>query len=140
MSGPGHSRDGRAVGGSLAVKSAETLRGDEPPRLQLISANLAWVRIPTKSITHSDGNRSAVPTETGHPWPLYGSNRLRATGGVAARDVPSVVPWSSWKVECRDAPSSHPGGQTPACADERRGRTERFDDGSPDSAGARRRR
>ena len=41
MSGPGHSRDGRAVGGSLAVKSAETLRGDEPPRLQLISANLA---------------------------------------------------------------------------------------------------
>ena len=41
MSGPGHRRDGRAVGGSLAVKSVETLRGDEPPRLRLISANLA---------------------------------------------------------------------------------------------------
>ena len=27
-------------GGSLAVKSVETLRGDEPPRLRLISANL----------------------------------------------------------------------------------------------------
>ena len=31
-------------------------------------------------------------------------------------------------------------GHKPACADERRGRTERFDDRSPDSAGARRRR
>ena len=41
MSGPGHRRDGRAVGGSLAVKSVETLRGDERPRLRLISANLA---------------------------------------------------------------------------------------------------
>ena len=41
MSGPGHRRDGRAVGGGLAVKSAETLHGDEPPRLRLISANLA---------------------------------------------------------------------------------------------------
>ena len=29
------------MGGSLAVKSVETLRGDEPPRLRLISANLA---------------------------------------------------------------------------------------------------
>ena len=28
------------MGGSLAVKSVETLRGDEPPRLRLISANL----------------------------------------------------------------------------------------------------
>ena len=30
MSGAGYRRDGRAVGGSLAVKSVETLRGDEP--------------------------------------------------------------------------------------------------------------
>ena len=59
------------------------------------------------------GRATPAPTatETGHPRPLYGSNRLRATGRVVARDVPSVVPWSSWKVECRDAPSSHPGDQ-----------------------------
>ena len=41
MGGPGGPRDGRAVGGSLAVTSVETLRGDEPPRLRLISANPA---------------------------------------------------------------------------------------------------
>ena len=41
MSGPGHQRDGRAVGGGLTVKSVETLRGDEPPRWRLISASLA---------------------------------------------------------------------------------------------------
>ena len=41
MSGPEYRRDGRAVGGSLAVRSVETLRGDEPPRLRLISANPA---------------------------------------------------------------------------------------------------
>ena len=42
MSGPWHRRDGRAVGGGLVVKSVETLRGDEPPWLRLISGNLAY--------------------------------------------------------------------------------------------------
>ena len=42
MSEPKHRRDGRAVGGGLVVKSGETLRGDEPPRLRLISGNLAY--------------------------------------------------------------------------------------------------
>ena len=41
MSGPGHRRDGRGAGGSLAVNCVGTLRGDELPRLRLISANLA---------------------------------------------------------------------------------------------------
>ena len=42
MSGPGHQRDGPAVGGGRAVKSVETLRSDEPPRWRLISTNLAY--------------------------------------------------------------------------------------------------
>ena len=48
-------------------------------------------------------------TVRGHPWPVYGSNRLRAAGRVTARDVPPVVPWLSWKVGCREAPLNHPG-------------------------------
>ena len=36
--------------------------------------------------------------------------RLRVAGaGHRARDGPPVVPWWSWKVGCRDAPSHHPG-------------------------------
>ena len=42
MSGPGHRRDGGAVGGGRAVRSVEILRGDEPSRLRLISASLAY--------------------------------------------------------------------------------------------------
>ena len=39
------------------------------------------------------GGATPVSTATvsGHPWPVYGFNRLRAAGRVTARDVPPVV-------------------------------------------------
>ena len=50
---------------------------------------------------------------SGHPWPVQGFSRPRTAGRVTARDVPPVVFLLSRKVECREAPSHHPGDTRP---------------------------
>ena len=48
------------MGGSLAVKSAEILRGDEPPRLRLISANLVLRHILTLGLSGNSSRTERV--------------------------------------------------------------------------------
>ena len=57
----------------------------------------------------SGGGRRQHRRRDATPCPLTAPNSLRAAGRVTARDVPSVVPWWSRKVECREGPLGHPG-------------------------------
>ena len=55
-----------------------------PPQGDGCGAAAGYLRIPVKSITHSDGNRSPIPTEIDHPF-----RRRPSSSERAARDLGS---------------------------------------------------
>ena len=58
------------------------------------------------------GRATPAPTATvtGHPWPVYGSNHLRAAGRVTVRDGPPFVPWLSGKADNDACGTTNPRG------------------------------